>query len=55
MKQEWILREREKVREKRVGEIEWGQCDQMAFTVFIICPFTTMKNCPIAYKICQSR
>ena len=26
------------------------QCDQMAFIVFIICPFTTMTNCPIAYK-----
>ena len=24
-----------------------SQCDQRAFIVFIICPFTAMKNCPI--------
>ena len=27
------------------------QCDQMAFIVFIICPFTAVKNCLIVYKI----
>ena len=26
-------------------------CDQMAFIVFIICPFTAVKNCPIVDKI----
>ena len=30
------------------------QCDQMAFIVFIIGTLTTMKNCPIVYKIYQS-
>ena len=27
------------------------QCDQMAFKVFIIYPFTTMKNCPFANNL----
>ena len=36
---------------KMKPSIALKQCDQMAFTVFIICPFTTMKNCPIEYKI----
>ena len=31
------------------------QCDKMTFIVFIICPFANVKNCPIVYKICQSR
>ena len=31
------------------------QCDQMAFKVFIICPFTTMRNCPIVDKIYRSQ
>ena len=31
------------------------QCDQMAFIDFILCPFTTTKNCPIVYKIYQSQ
>ena len=30
------------------------QCDQMA-RLFSICPFTSMKTCPMAYKISQSR
>ena len=33
------------------------QCDQMTFTVFIICPFKTMKYCPkfaeVVNIICQ--
>ena len=27
------------------------QCDQMAFIVFIICPFTGLKNCPKSVTI----
>ena len=31
------------------------QCDQMAFIVFIICQFVSMKYCPIVFKISRSR
>ena len=30
-------------------------CDQMAILIFDICPFTTIKICPIACKMCQSK
>ena len=29
------------------------QCDQMASLFYNVWPFTSMKNCPMAYKICQ--
>ena len=35
-----------------VGQQQW---DKMAYLAFIICPFTTMENCPIEYEIWQSR
>ena len=31
------------------------QCDQMSSLFFNIWPITSMKICPMAYKICQSR
>ena len=35
-----------------IYSISVSQCDQMtAFTLLIFCPSTTMKNCPIVYKI----
>ena len=35
-----------------IYSISVSQCEQMtAFTLLIFCPSTTMKNCPIVYKI----
>ena len=36
-------------------EVEGSQCDQMDRLFFNIWTFTSMKTCPIAFKICQSR
>ena len=44
----------------RLKWINWSnralgvQCDQMAKLFFNIWQFTTLKNCPIAFNICQS-
>ena len=35
--------------------VGFDRCDQMARLFFIIWPFATIKICPMAYKICQSR